>query len=103
MLWGWYTLRYYPPEALLEAIARRLTPLIHNMEARTLAEFIWAFGGLNYEPGNMQLFVQVQDDVDFFCMVHELLLFGKRNLFLRLHETPARLLEDLRCVCRLIG
>ncbi len=59
LLWGWYTLRYYPPDALLEAIAKRLTPLVHNMDARTLSEFIWAFGGLNYEPSNMQLFLQV--------------------------------------------
>ena len=59
LLWGWYTLRYYPPDALLEAIAKRLTPLVHNMDARTLAEFIWAFGGLSYEPSNMQLFLQV--------------------------------------------
>ncbi|KAL0052777.1 hypothetical protein WJX82_007536 [Trebouxia sp. C0006] len=58
LLWGWYTLRYYPPDALLEAIAKRLTPLVHNMDAFTLSEFIWAFGGLNYEPGNMQLFLQ---------------------------------------------
>lgn len=60
LLWGWYTLRYYPPDALLEAIAKRLTPLVHNMDARTLSEFIWAFGGLNYEPSNMQLFLQVR-------------------------------------------
>ena len=59
LLWGCYTLRYYPPEALLEAIAKRLTPLIHNMDTRTLSEFIWAFGGLNYEPSNMQLFLEV--------------------------------------------
>ncbi len=65
LLWGWYTLRYYPPDALLEAIAKRLTPLVHNMDAFTLSEFIWAFGGLNYEPGNMQLFLQV-------CLSHAL-------------------------------
>jgi len=59
LLWGWYTLRYHPPDALLEAIAKRLTSLVHNMDARTLSEFIWAFGGLNYEPSNMQLFLQV--------------------------------------------
>ena len=59
LLWGWYTLRFYPPDALIEAIAKRLTPLVHNMDARTVSEFIWAFGGLNYEPSNMQLFLQV--------------------------------------------
>lgn len=59
LLWGWYTLRFYPPDALLEAIAKRLTPLVHNMDARTVSEFMWAFGGLNYEPSNMQLFLQV--------------------------------------------
>ena len=59
LLWGWYTLRFYPPDALMEAIAKRLTPLVHNMDARTVSEFIWAFGGLNYEPSNMQLFLQV--------------------------------------------
>ena len=59
LLWGWYTLRFYPPDALIEAIAKRLTPLVHNMDARTVSEFIWAFGGLNYAPSNMQLFLQV--------------------------------------------
>ena len=59
LLWGWYTLRFYPPDALIEAIAKRLTPLVHNMDARTVSEFIWAFGGLHYEPSNMQLFLQV--------------------------------------------
>ncbi|KAL3159854.1 hypothetical protein ABBQ38_010255 [Trebouxia sp. C0009 RCD-2024] len=62
LLWGWYTLRFYPPDALLEAIAKRLTPLVHNMDARTVSEFIWAFGGLNYEPSNMQLFLQAAQD-----------------------------------------
>lgn len=60
LLWGWYTLRFYPPDALIEAIAKRLTPRVLNMDARTVSEFIWAFGGLNYEPSNMQLFLQVR-------------------------------------------
>ena len=65
LLWGWYTLRFYPPDALIEAIAKRLTPLVHNMDARTVSEFIWAFGGLNYEPSNMQLFLQVLAETYF--------------------------------------
>ena len=60
LLWGCYTLRFFPPDALLEAIAKRLTPMVHNMDARTVSEFVWAFGGLNYEPSNMQLFLEVR-------------------------------------------
>ncbi|DBB02864.1 TPA: hypothetical protein ACH3X1_013470 [Trebouxia sp. C0004] len=72
LLWGWYTLRYHPPDALLEAIAKRLTPLVHNMDARTLSEFIWAFGGLNFEPSNMQLFLQAAQERSWQMNTHDI-------------------------------
>lgn len=63
LLWGCYTLRFTPPDALLEALAKRLTPAMTQMSVRDISTFIWAFGGLNYEPSNMQLLLQVHPEL----------------------------------------
>ena len=72
LLWGFYTLRYHPPDALLAAIAKRLTPALYRMEISFLSKFIWAFGGLDYEPSNMHLLCQLQSSSDF--TLHAVLL-----------------------------
>ena len=59
LLWGFYTLRFYPHESLIEAVAKHVEPAVQTMEPYDLCNFIWAFGGFGHQPSNMQLFLQV--------------------------------------------